>query len=156
MLELINGKNQIEANTDDILTEMIHVSAVFPADTDETVTLTAHANANTWSAYTELADNDGVKLSTILGTSRGHLSDLVIENASVVDKAYMIEISYGDDHTVIATVRIISGSLVLLPPIQQMRIRSNHIPASTEIYYRCKCETGAGTMQVHLRYHAHA
>ena len=34
-----------------------HVTSIFPSDTNLTCTFTAHANANTWSAWTEIADS---------------------------------------------------------------------------------------------------
>lgn len=135
-------------------TEHHHSTGLFPEDTDETITFTAGILDNEWSSWAEIIDNNGVKLSDKL-TSPAHITAFLIETADVKEKAYLFEVAYGDAKVVVARYRFISGETVKLPPIQQVRIRSEHIPAGEKVYYRMKCETAGITCQLHIRYYLH-
>lgn len=129
-----------------------HATKVFPEDTDETVTFTADDEVNTFSAWAEIIDNNNVKLSSKF-TKDALFTSLLIENCSVKDKVYLIEVAYGADKTVVATYRFLAGETPNLPAVQQIRIRSIHIPAGELVYYHMKCETALATCQLHLRYY---
>lgn len=141
-------------DTEELILEQAHVTQIFPATTDLTCTLTAHANPDTWSAWAEVQDSGATKLST-LTTADLHVSALMIEWCSVTDKLYMIKLAYGDSKIIIAPLRFNSGALNFLPPIQMIRIRASNIPLGEKIYYRMMCETGGATCKVSLRYHYH-
>lgn len=79
----------------------------------------------------------------------------MIESCSVRDEAYTFEVAYGDAKTMMARYRFIAGETVRLPAIQQMRIRSIHLPPEELVYYRMKCETADATCALHIRYYLH-
>ncbi|GAJ00649.1 unnamed protein product, partial [marine sediment metagenome] len=135
-------------------TEHHHITQIFPEDTNETITFTAGGTDNTWSSWAEIDDNNGVKFSDKL-TSPTHLTAFLIEACNVKDKAYLLEVAYGDAKTLVARYRFIAGETTKLPPIQQVRIRSEHIPAGEKVYYRMKCEAAGKTCQLHIRYYQH-
>lgn len=135
-------------------TEHHHITGLFPEDTDETITFTAGGTDNAWSSWAEIVDNNGVKLSDKL-SSPAHFTAFLIEDCNVKDKTYLFEIAYGDAKTVIARYRFIAGETTKLPAVQQVRIRSEHIPADEKVYYRMKCEDGGKTCQLHIRYYLH-
>lgn len=137
-----------------LYTEAFHESHLFPEDTDESITFTAGGGNNTFGAWAEIVDNNPVTFSSKFATDDGHISSIKLIDASVNDKVYIIELSYGADKKIVALYGFVSGT-VLLPPTQQVRIRSCVIPAGETVYYRMKCETGAATCRVLLRYHHH-
>lgn len=134
--------------------EMFHESHLFPEDSDESVTFTAGGANNTFGAWAEIVDNNAVTLSSKFSTEDGHISSIKLISADTNDKVYIIELSHGANKNTITPYEFVSGT-VLLPPIQQLRIRSQPIPAGEVIYYRMKCETGAATCRVSFRYHSH-
>lgn len=146
--------SHILADTDELILEQAHVTRIFPPATDLTCTFTAHANADTWSEWTEIQDSGANTLSSLV-TSILHLSNVLVEWASVVDELYMIEVSYGNARMPVARLRFTSGDKNFLPPLQQMRIRALGIPQGEAIYYRMMCGTGGGTCRVSFRYHYH-
>lgn len=144
------------ASLSNLILEQQHETHIFPEDTDETVTFTA-ADANTWSAWTEIADNTPVTLSSKFASDDGHISALVIEEIDTIDKRYMIELSAGPAYRIISRHRFTSGAAPILPVVQFVRVRSTLIYAGETIYYRMKAEvTGNKTCKVYLRYHFHA
>ncbi|GAH56787.1 unnamed protein product [marine sediment metagenome] len=147
--------NPILADTGELILEQAHITRVFPATTDLTCTLTANVVAHNWSAWAEVQDSGGAKLSDLNGSQVLHFSSIVIEWCSDTDKLYQIELAYGDDKIAIAPLRIISGDKNFLPPIQQMRIRALTIVIGEKIYYRMMSETGGATCKVSFRYHFH-
>lgn len=144
------------SSTQDLLTEAEHVSYLFPEEPNETVTFTAHGSPNTFSAYTEIVDNDTDTLSTKISARGLHISSILVENTSVKDKVYILEISYGDTtaSNIISLSRYMSGN-TLTGTIQQVRLRAPRTPYGQLMYWRLKCETGAATVRVHFRYHSH-
>lgn len=128
-----------------------HVSAVFPEDTDETVTVTAPAGVNTFGAWAELVDDQAVALSSKFADKPGHIVAIMVEECSVQDKRYLLELAYGAAKTIIVRSRFMKV-LNKVNVGHQTRVRSIHIPAGETIYYRLKCETGAATAEIHLRY----
>ena len=129
-----------------------HHTHPFPEDTDESVTFVAGSPANTFGSWAEIVDNLGVKLSDKL-TLNAQITAILIESCSVTDKVYFMQIAYGDAKIVIACYRFVAGQTVFLPAIQQMRIRTTHIPPTEKIYYRMKCETASADCNLHLRYY---
>jgi len=129
-----------------------HVSAIFPEDTDETVTVTAGGTNNTFGAWAELVDNNAVKLSSKFDDDPGHVVAMLIEECSLKDVRYLLELAYGEDHTMIVRSRFMKVN-TKLDVGHQTRVRSVTIPAGETIYYRLKCETASATAELHARYY---
>lgn len=144
----------------DTLAEMgryvVHDTRIFPEATNRTVTLNSHANANVYSAWTEIVDNLGNTLSSRLPAgTQGHISGIVVEGSSLAGQLWMLEIAHGAERFVVARYRFVSGSVALLPAIFSAFIRGEHILAGETIYYRLMCATGGQNCTVHIRYHYH-
>ena len=145
----------LNSKLSDILRELIHLSYIFPEDSDETVTFTAGGTNNTFGDWAEIVDSGANTLSSKFANRASHLSAILIESADTRDKVYIMEIARSDAKTPVATHRFISGETVKLPPIQQIRIRPETVPKGETIYYRMKCETASATCTVSCRYHYH-
>lgn len=155
------GKKEILADIaankailDYLFEDSAHESFLFPEDTDETVTFTAGGTDNTFGAWVEIVDNNAVTLSSKFTTDCGHISSISARDTSVKDEEYIFEISYGVSNIVVARINLLSAT-VLIPGIQQDRMRNLGVPAGETVYYRMKCETASATMQVRMRYHCH-
>jgi len=133
--------------------EAFHLNVLFPEDSNETVTFTAGGSANIFGAWAEIADNNGIKLSSKFNSS-GHVASVIAEDASVKDNVYIWEIAYGAAKTEVATGRMISGTNQI-SSTEQSRMRTLMIPGGELVYYRMKCETASATMTLHMRYHIH-
>ena len=142
----------MQTDVDHLIDVSMHETAIFPATTGLTCTMTAHADADTWSGYTEIVDSAAAALSTAFASKAGHIAGLVVEECSEASKRYMFEISYGSSYIVVGRWRIISETNNL-PVFQSPQCRGAHIPAGETIYYRAMCETAAAkTATVHIRY----
>jgi len=144
----------IKANLADILEELAHPTYIFPEGSNETVTFTAGAVANAWSAWTEIADNNGITLSSKFAAKEGHLSAINLEVLNTINNRYMIELAYGAAKTLISPLRF-QASIATIGLSTSTDIRTSRIPAGEKVYHRTKCETGAATVQLHFRYHFH-
>jgi len=133
--------------------EIHHLTKIFPEGTDETLTFTAGGVANVFGDWAEIVDNVPNTFSSKI-TKPTHITAFMIEDASVKDKTYFLEVAYGDAKTLVSPYRFISGD-VKLPIIQQIRLRSRDIPVGETVYYRMKCETAGATCTLHLRYYHH-
>ena len=132
-----------------------HISSIFPSNTNLTCTFTAHANANTWSAWTEIADSAATKLSASFTTVPGHITSILIETISDDAAIYMYEIAWGAAKNPITSGRFAGVGKFQAANIQD-RFWAPQFPAGQLIYYRMKTETAvANTCTIHLRYHAH-
>jgi len=141
---------------DQLILEMQHESDIFPEDTDEAVTFTAGAPANTFGSWAEIAvDGNGTTFSSKVATENAHISGILIEDLSDKDKRYLLEIAHGADKTNVLRHRFLSGEVKKLEAVQFMRIRAEDIPAGETVYYRLKCETAGATCEISLRYHTH-
>ena len=82
----------------DVLSEIFdalyHASYIFPDDTDKTVTPTAHANANTWSAWVEIVDNNALAFSSVFADCGGHITVIQQEELSDENTIYMLQKSF--------------------------------------------------------------
>lgn len=133
-----------------------HESAIFPEDTDESVTFDAGGEANTFGSWAEVAvDDNGATLSSKLAEEEGHISAILIEELSDKDKRYLLEIAYGDDKVNVLRHRFIAWDVKKLDAVHYMKIRADAIPAGETVYYHMKCETALATCQISLRYHTH-
>jgi len=133
-----------------------HESDIFPEDTDESVTFTAGGVANDFSAWAEIAvDGNGTTFSSKLASENGHISAILIEELSVKDKRYLLEIAYGADKVNVLRHRFIAWDIKKLDAVNYMKIRAAAIPAGETVYYQMKCETGLATCEISLRYHYH-
>ena len=127
-----------------------HVSDIFPDDTNKTVTLTAGGVADTFGAWAAIVDNLAAELSTVFAAQDGHIAAILIEDCSVTDDRYELEVSYGAARVVLARSRFMKV-LNKLNVSHQTRIRSMHVPAGETVYYRLKCETALATAEAHFR-----
>jgi len=132
-----------------------HVSGIFPANTNLTLTFTANATANAWSAWAEITDSGANTLSALFAAADGHISSLCIETLSEDDTLYMIEIAYGSAKTIITRGRF-AGATKFESPTEHLRFWAPAIPAGETVYYRMKTATSvADTITGHMRYHTH-
>ena len=129
-----------------------HVSNIFPEDTDETCLVTAGGGADTFGAWALLVDNMAGHFDAVFAAADGHIAAIVIEDCNQVDERYLLEISYGATNIIIARTRFMKSG-VLVNVEHSTRIRSAHIPAGEDVYYRLKCETAGKTAYIHLRYY---
>ena len=143
----------VDANVDTINEATQHVTSIFPSDTNLTCTFTAHANADTWSAWTEVQDSAATKLSDSCGVDPMHITAMGIENLSEADAVYMIEIAWGVDKTLITSGRF-AGATKFQTPTEHLRFWAPDVPIGELIYYRMKTDTAvADTTTIHFRYH---
>jgi len=134
-----------------------HCTYIFPAATNLDCVLTAHADANDWSAWAEIVDTTGtpVTLSSKFAASDGHITGMITEAADEDDTIYMVEIAYGAAKTCISSWRLVSGTSKV-SSTGQSSARGPHIPTGETIYARVMCETaGSKTLNVHFRYFLH-
>ena len=132
-----------------------HTTAIFPSDTNLTCTFTAHADAHTWSVWTEIADSAATKLSASFTTLPGHITSIVIETVSDNTALYMFEISWGASNVMVTRGRFAGVGKFQAAHIQD-RFWAPHLEAGELYYYRMKTETAvADTCTIHLRYHLH-
>lgn len=134
---------------------IIHNTLIFPEATSSTVTLNSHANADTWSVWTEIVDAPGGTTFTSQIDAIAHITSICIEDTSVAGEIWMMEISYGDAHVPVARLRFVSGAVGILPAVQQFRIRGAPIPVGQTVYYRLMCSVGNKNCKIHLRYYKH-
>ena len=143
----------VQVDVTDIHGATQHVTSIFPSDTNLTCTFIAHANANTWSAWAEIADNAAIKLSASCAIDPMHITALGIETLSEVDTIYMVEIAWGAAKTLITSGRF-AGATKFQTPTEHLRFWAPHFPAGELIYYRMKTDTAvADTATVHFRHH---
>ena len=133
-----------------------HDTKIFPAVTNLTCTLTAHADANTWGAWTEVTDSGLNTLTSAFAETSGHITAILAEDTESAGERWMIEIAYGENKVRSGSMRFLSASVGILPAIQQIRLRSGHIPAGETIYARLMSSAaGSETVQIHIRYFLH-
>lgn len=151
-----NDTTLMMAYVKELVVEMVHETYIFPESTANVCILTGHANANTWSSWAEIADDQGVPdtLSSKFASAVGHLSATVIEDLSATSTLYMVELAYGDDKTIISRHRVLSETNKL-PTMQVSRARASGIPAGETVYARVMCAAGGESLNVHFRYHLH-
>ena len=148
------------AGVDDTLHDLglvnAHETFVFPEDTGKTVTVTAHANIDTWGAWVELVDSGANTLTSKFAANDGHIADILIESTESAGQVWMLELSYGEAKVNCGRERFVSASVGFVPAAQQMRIRAPHIPAGETIYGRLMCDkAGEETCLIHVRYYLH-
>ena len=130
-----------------------HETQIFPASTDQTLTVAGNVVANVWSAWVEMVDAPGATTFSSVITATAHLTAVNIEDTSVANEIWMLEIAYGATKVMIARIRFISASLGNLPAITGVRIRSTHMPSDETIYARLMCSAGGEDCKLHLRYY---
>jgi len=146
---------QMATNSVAIAQLSTHITEIFPAVTNLTCTLTAHANANEWSAYTEIADSAATTLSASFAACEGHVTGMITESANEDDTVYMVELSYGASHDVISEWRLVSGTNKV-SSTGQSSARGDHIPLGETVYARVMCAvSGSKTLAVHFRHFCH-
>ena len=131
---------------------VVHDTHIFPADSADVFTPMAGAIANAWSAWAAIVDAPaGNSLNGEFATEHGHICDLTIETVSINGQIYIFEVAYGTPKVRVASTRFFSGAV----PKQSQMIRSVIIPTGETLYYRMKCETGAATAEIHIRFYHH-
>ena len=143
------------AYLDSLYDDIYHLTYIFPAATNLTCTLTAHADANDWSAWVEVADSATTKLSSVFAAADGHVSAMVTHEANQDDTDYMVDLAYGDAKAHLSQWRIHSQTNKISSS-GQSRCRGAHIPAGEKVYARVMCATAGGkTLLVHFRWWLH-
>ncbi|MBA7601996.1 hypothetical protein ES703_09081 [subsurface metagenome] len=133
-----------------------HESDIFPEKTEESVAFTAGSTINTFGSWVEIAvAGNGTTFSSKVATENAHISGILIEDMSVKDKHYLLEIAYGAGKTNVLRHRFVAWDVKKLDAVNFMRIRAADIPAGETVYYRMKCETALATCEISLRYHTH-
>ncbi|HUV82850.1 MAG TPA: hypothetical protein VMW53_07245 [archaeon] len=148
---------QIVVDSELLVEHENHATVIFPESTANLCILTAHADANTWTGWTEIADDQGVPvlLSSKFATYPGHITAMLVEETNQDATRFMIEISYGASKTIISRHRVLTETNKL-PTAQSPRVRGALIPAGETVYYRAMCATAAAkTLNVHFRYFLH-
>lgn len=158
VLNLVVDVERLQAEVDRLRLEMEHNSEIFPDSTARIIELTAGTPINTWSDWSEVEDDTPVTpitfSSKIIGET--HVSGILIEDLSIKEKRYELEIAWGDDKTITLRHRFLTGDVAKkLPAIQFIRIRTASIPINEKVYYRMRCEQALATCEISLRYHYH-
>ncbi len=157
-LQVLGKIGVLQVDIDQLRLEMEHDSDIFPDGTERKVEFTAGTPANTWSAWIEVEDDTPVTPITFSSKviRETHVSGLLIEDISIKDKRYELEIAWGDDKIRILLHRFLMGDVVKkLAAIQFIRIRTASIPIGGLVYYRMRCEEALATCEISLRYHYH-
>ena len=148
--------NTLQVDMDTLILEGEHDSDLFPAASNETITLTAGAVANVFSAWVEIeVDVSGETFSSRFAALSGHISGALVEDLSVKDKRYVLETAYGDSKIGITKHRFVAGDVKNLIAIQYITVRAAGMPIGETIYYRMMCETADATCEISFRYHYH-
>lgn len=152
----IDGVERFRRQVEEIWEDLHHETGTFPANTNLTCTLAAHADQNTFGEWAEIVDGSANKLSAAFASYPGHIASMVVESVSEIDTIYQVEISYGADYTIITRWRF-AGETKFKNPAHQLRVRAVIIPAGEAVYYRMKsAEDGsADSALVHFRYFLH-
>jgi hypothetical protein len=119
---------------------------LFPNVSNVTVTFTAGGVANAFGAWVEIVDSLAVTFSSVFAAQAGHLSGMMVYQFSVANEIWIIEISYGAAHTIIARQNVRSDWTYLLD------LLSREVPAGETVYYRAMSETALATVLVNFRY----
>ncbi len=143
------------ARLQEVFDALTHTTEIFPDDTNLTLTFTAHANAHTWLAWTEIADSGANTMTSLFTSNPGHVTALYIEELSDIDAIYMLEISYGAAKVLVTSGRFAGATKFQVPP-GNLKFATVEIPSGKTVYYRMKSGTAvADTALVHFRYHTH-
>ncbi len=148
-----NNQTILGVLNEEIDTEFHHNTLIFPEYSGKTWALTAGATNNVFSDWAEIVDSEPVALS-----DRGspnyhmHISAVVLEDASVKDKIYNVEIAYSNDYTRITRCRFMTGN-AKEGASNVTKVRAEYIPNGEPIFYRLQCETANATCQLHIRFH---
>jgi len=153
-----------DPNSNTQMESLFHESFIFPEDTDEYCEVSAGAGNNVFDAWAELVDNNAVTFSSKITERASHISFIIVDY-SLVNLMYIIELSYGDAHTIIGRGRFISRCLAgdakicqdccFGTSIHPIFLRPKLIPAGETVYFRIKCETSMSACRFHIRYHFH-
>jgi len=152
-----NGVDVDEIDGETIIEHENHTTAIFPDTTAYTCILTAHATAHTFTEWAEIVDSDDPanSLSDVFASYPGHITAMLVEEASVASALFMVEIAYGASYTIVSRSRVLTETNKL-PTGQIGRFRGALIPAGETVYYRVmSSEATAPTITVHFRAYLH-
>ena len=151
------GRDGVAINSEHLVFVSMHRTLIFPESTANSCVISTNATANTWSDWVEIADDQGSPetLTSKFAANRGHLSALCVEQASINDATYMVEIAYGAAKECISAYRLFVADKTD-NILQVLRFRGCEIPAGEAIYVRAMCSvTDTPTLTVHFRYFLH-
>ena len=151
------GRDGVDINSEHLVFVSMHEALVFPESTEDICVIAANATANLWSAWAEIADDQGSPdtLTSKFAASKGHLSALCVEEASINGSRYMVEIGYGEAKKCVSRFRLFVADKTD-NILQVLRFRGCEIPAGETLYARTKCSiTDTPTLTVHFRYFLH-
>ena len=137
-----------------------HETKIFPPDSNAYIQFTAGNVANQFGDWIEIKDNNEVSLSTVFADCEGAFSGILLENFSVIDKIYILEVGYGDG-TIEGTINVMRHRFSTgdtdkkVPAVNYVRINALMVPSGSTLYYRMKCETASANCEASFRYHYH-
>lgn len=118
---------------------------LFPEATNEFCLLAAGNPANTFGAWVEITDNNGVTLSSKFAASPGYIREITLHIFSVANQKYIVEVRRGVG-SVVGRIKCYSDWTYVLS------MSSSRIPAGSTLSYRMMAETALATCRMDLRY----
>jgi len=111
------------------------------------------ASTDGWEGILDTGSNDLSDVSALTC----HVSELQVNEADTVDKDYLLEIGYGgeDGVTTVGAVRFRIDTAAT-PYFRLYPMRGPHLDLAKYGYYRLKCETGAATARIVMKYWCHS
>lgn len=142
---------QLVTRVEHLFEHAMHTDFLFPSATNLTCTLTAHADANTWSAWVAIVDSGATGLSASFAANNGHIDALQIEEANQASTHYQVELAWGAGKTAIGTARIQTFT-ANQPVNSSFDLNGSEITAGETVYARVMCATAAAkTLEVSFR-----
>ncbi len=141
-----------EAVLDTLLLHNENVVYLYPENTTYDAVLTSGNGVDTWTAnWTEITDTHSTLRESIMANAGGHsycfLTEMTFREYHSPDIMSIIEIAYGDAHTVVGRVKARSDFTYVFV------LRSARIPVGQVIYYRMKSELALEHCTVDFRYY---
>jgi hypothetical protein len=122
---------------------------IWPDSTLTYCLLTAGTPADNFSTWTEITDNNSVKLTATFAATSGYIREVTLYAYSVVDKLCILEIGFGAN---IGAVTTIGRCVVRSDFTWVLDIYSEQIPAGQKVYYRFKSEQAGETFRAYFKY----
>jgi len=141
----------------DLLLESAHESKLFPDlsdDIDLTCTFTSGA-IDSYGTWAEVVDSDATTFGSV-SAANIHISALRIRTTDTADVLYVIELGYGLDAGAVTSFSVheFGSGTKKIDSDEQVRFRTEHVPAWQKIYYRMKTENTLNAVAtVGFRYH---
>jgi len=141
-----------EAILDTLLLHNENLVYLYPEETTSDVIITSGNGVDTWTANWTVVTDGVTSLSAKIsanaaGATYVYLTEITCREYHTADIMSIIEISYGDAHTVVGRVKVRSDFTYVLI------LKSAKIPVGQEIYYRMKSELALEHTTVDFRYY---